>query len=57
MGTPVLAVANGVVIRTVEADTVGTKFIVIRHDNVPINGVNKTIYSGYLHLSEINIQE
>lgn len=57
IGTPVLSVANGVVIRTVESDAVGTKFIVIRHDNVPINGVNTTIYSCYLHLSEINIPE
>lgn len=57
IGTPVLSIANGVVIRTVEADAIGTKFIVIRHDNVPINWINKTIYSGYLHLSEINVQE
>ncbi len=55
--TPVLSIANGVVVRTVEADAVGTKFIVVRHDNVPVNGVNKTLYSCYLHLSEIDITE
>ncbi|MDD2693985.1 MAG: M23 family metallopeptidase [Candidatus Gracilibacteria bacterium] len=57
IGTPVLSMANGVVIRTVEADATGNKFIVVRHDNVPLNGVNQTLYSSYLHLSEILIPE
>ena len=37
IGTPVLSIANGVVIRTIEADAVGTKLVVIRHNNVPVN--------------------
>lgn len=36
IGTPVLSIANGVVIRTTEADASGNKFVVIRHENVPI---------------------
>lgn len=57
LGTPVLAIANGVVIRTVEADLSGNKFVVIRHDNVPFEGKNVTLYSGYLHLSQILVTE
>lgn len=45
IGTPVLSIANGVVIRTVEADATGNRLIVVRHDNVPINGRIQTIYS------------
>ncbi len=57
IGTPVLAIANGVVVRTVESDTTGSKYIVIRHDGVPLNGKTQNLYSGYLHLSEITVQE
>lgn len=57
IGTPVLSIANGVVVRTVEADASGDKFIVVRHDNVPMDGEKKTIYSWYLHLSEILVRE
>jgi len=57
IGTPVLSIANGVVVRTIEADATGNKIVVIRHDNVPINGKTETIYSWYLHLSEILVTE
>lgn len=57
MGTPILSIANGVVIRTLEADATGNKIIVIRHDNVPMNGKKVTLYSGYLHLSQILVTE
>ncbi len=57
IGTPVLSIANGVVVRTMETDATGNRFVVIRHDNVPINGKMQNIYSGYLHLSEISVQE
>lgn len=57
IGTPVLSIANGVVVRAVESDATGNKFVVIRHDNVPINWKIQNIYSGYLHLSEINVSE
>lgn len=55
--TPVLAIANGVVVRTIEADLTGNKFVVLRHDNVPWNGKTTTLYSWYLHLSQINVTE
>ena len=57
MGTPVLSIANGVVVRTTEADATGNKFVVIRHENVPYNGTITTLYSGYLHLSQITVTE
>lgn len=57
IGTPVLSIANGVVVRAVEADASGNKFVVIRHENVPYNGKTVDLYSGYLHLSEIVVAE
>jgi murein DD-endopeptidase MepM/ murein hydrolase activator NlpD len=57
IGTPVLAIANGVIIRTVEADATGCRYIVVRHDWVPLNWKKQNLYSGYLHLSEITVQE
>lgn len=57
IGTPVLSIANGVVVRAVEADSTGNKFVVIRHDDVPVNGKTEDIYSSYLHLSEISVRE
>ena len=57
MGTPVLSIANGVVVRTVEADATGCRFVVIRHEGVTINGKKQNVYSGYLHLSEITVRE
>ena len=57
IGTPVLSIANGVVVKTVEADPTGNKYIVVRHDHVPLNGEITTLYSAYLHLSSINIAE
>jgi murein DD-endopeptidase MepM/ murein hydrolase activator NlpD len=57
IGTPVLAVANGVVVRAIEADAVGTKFIVIRHDGINIGWRIQSVYSAYLHLSTIEIRE
>lgn len=57
IGTPVLSIANGVVVRAVEADATGNRFVVIRHEGVPVNGRAQNIYSGYLHLSEITVRE
>lgn len=56
-GTPVRNIANGVVVKTNHGDSTGNKYITIRHDNVPVNWKNTTIYSNYLHLSEINVTE
>ncbi len=57
IGTPVLSIANGVAVRVVNGDATGNKFVVIRHDDVPVDGVRKTLYSGYLHLSEMLVRE
>ena len=57
IGTPVLSIANWVVIRTIDGDSTWAKHIVIRHDNVPYNGKIVTLYSVYTHLSEIVIWE
>lgn len=56
IGTPVLSIANGVIVRTVEADATWNRFIVVRHDIVT-GGEKKTYYSCYLHLSEISVRE
>lgn len=57
LGTPVLSIANGVVIRVNQWDATGNRYVVIRHDNVPYNGTRWTLYSSYLHLSEIVVGE
>lgn len=57
IGTPVLSIANGVITRISEWDSTGNKFIVVRHDNVEINGKKTNLYSWYLHLSEILVRE
>ena len=36
IGTPVLSIANGVVVRTVEADATGNKFVVVRHEGITL---------------------
>jgi murein DD-endopeptidase MepM/ murein hydrolase activator NlpD len=53
IGTPVVSVANGVVIKVKNTDTGDGKYVIIRHDNIDVNGVKETLYSGYEHLSEI----
>ncbi len=57
IGTPVLSIANGVIVRANEADATGNKYIVVRHDQVNLNGKKTSLYSGYLHLSEILVNE
>ncbi len=47
-GTPVFAIANGIVVKSKTQSTGYGQHIVIRHDNVPEYG---TIYSSYSHLS------
>lgn len=53
IGTPVVSVANGVVVKVKNTDTGDGKYVIIRHDNIDVNGVKETLYSGYEHLSEI----
>jgi murein DD-endopeptidase MepM/ murein hydrolase activator NlpD len=57
IGTPVLSIANGVVVRVVEADSTGNRFIVVRHDGIMVDGKSTSLYSGYLHLSEALTKE
>jgi murein DD-endopeptidase MepM/ murein hydrolase activator NlpD len=53
-GTPVYAVANGVVEKTVQKYTGFGKYIVIKHPNVPlVGGGRDTLFSSYAHLSKI----
>lgn len=53
-GTPVRSIANGVVVKLRDsADGVG-KYVVVRHDNVPVGGGRETLYSAYLHLESVN---
>lgn len=53
IGTPVVAIANGVVVRVKDVETGDGKYVVIRHDNIDVNGQKETLYSAYEHLSEI----
>ncbi|MDD2891676.1 MAG: peptidoglycan DD-metalloendopeptidase family protein [Candidatus Gracilibacteria bacterium] len=53
LGTPVMAIANGVVVKVKNIDTGDGKYVIIRHDNVDMNGEKDTLYSGYGHLSDI----
>lgn len=58
IGTPVLAVANWVVIKVKITESWDGKYVVIRHDNVKIwDNSEETLYSAYEHLSEISIEE
>ncbi len=60
MGTPVMAIANGKVVKT---STQGTGFghhVVIKHPNVPDPenpGKLTTLYSAYNHMDRIDVQE
>ena len=51
--TPVLSIANWVVIKTKHAENWDWKYVIIRHDNVNVDWSIETLYSNYLHLSEI----
>ncbi len=51
-GTPVFAIANGIVVKSITQSTGYGQHIVIRHDSVPNYG---TVYSSYSHLSNRNV--
>lgn len=53
IGTPIVSIANGVVIKVKNTESGDGKYVIIRHDNVDIDGGKETLYSGYEHLSEI----
>lgn len=59
-GTPVYAIANGVVTKVSEQSTGFGKHIVVRHDNAPSlsnTSSKETLYSSYSHLGEVLIAE
>ncbi|EKD92872.1 MAG: hypothetical protein ACD_28C00317G0032 [uncultured bacterium] len=59
-GTPVYAIANGVVDRVSYGDSGFGNLIVLQHDDFPSPdnpSVHETIYSDYAHLSQIKVQE
>lgn len=57
IGTPVLSIANWVVIKVKNTESWDGKYVVIRHDNVKIGNNIETVYSAYEHLSEIATEE
>ena len=52
-GTPVLSIANGVVVKALEKTTGYGKHVVIKHVGVPQYG---TLYSSYSHMSKLNVK-
>jgi len=40
-------------VKVKDTETGDGKYVIIRHDNVDMNGTKETLYSGYEHLSEI----
>ncbi|MBI5413919.1 S-layer homology domain-containing protein [Candidatus Peregrinibacteria bacterium] len=56
-GTPVFAVANGIVDRANAEDKGGFgKYIILEVPNAPVNGDIETIYIAYAHLSQVIVQ-
>lgn len=53
IGTPVVSIANGVVVKVKNTESGDGKYVIIRHDDVDLDGTKETLYSGYEHLSEI----
>lgn len=57
LGTPVLAIANGVVVKANDKETADGKYVVLRHDDVPApGGGTMTLYSNYLHLESLSVE-
>lgn len=51
LGTPVMAVANGVVTKAVNTESADGKYVTIRHDGIAYDGrTSASYYSSYLHL-------
>ncbi|EKD66785.1 MAG: peptidase M23 [uncultured bacterium (gcode 4)] len=53
IGTPVLSIANWVVIKVKNTVSWDWKYVVIRHDNINYNWTVQSLYSSYEHLSDI----
>lgn len=57
IGTPVLSIANWVVIKVKNTETWDGKYVVIRHDNVKTINWIETVYSWYEHLNDIFVEQ
>lgn len=55
IGTPVYAIANGIVEKADSGNGGFGKHIVIQHPNIPTDYGTDTLYSGYAHLSEVSV--
>jgi murein DD-endopeptidase MepM/ murein hydrolase activator NlpD len=54
LGTPVVALANGVVVKVKNTEGSDGKYIIIRHDNIVFDGrVKSSYYSSYLHMDNL----
>lgn len=52
IGTPVLSIANGVIVKVKSSEGADGKYVVIRHEIKNAQGEMERLYSSYLHLSE-----
>lgn len=58
LGTPVMAIANGVITKVVNAENADGKYVIIRHDSIGYDGrVVASYYSSYLHLESASVTE
>ncbi len=58
LGTPVMAIAHGIVTKVVSTENADGKYVVIRHDAVSFNGnPPASYYSSYLHLESVHVAE
>ncbi|MDD2745787.1 MAG: peptidoglycan DD-metalloendopeptidase family protein, partial [Candidatus Gracilibacteria bacterium] len=58
LGTPVMALANGVITKVVNTENADGKYVIIRHDSVSYDGrVVASYYSSYLHLEIASVTE
>lgn len=55
--TPILSIANWVVIKVKNTETWDWKYVVIRHDDIDLWSWKETLYSSYEHLSDIFVEE
>lgn len=56
LGTPIHAIANGVVVRTKEDAGGDGMYVVVRHDAVPYNGQSLQMFSSYLHVADVGVK-
>lgn len=57
IGTPIFAVANGVVVKYGKGNTGFGNHVCLKHPNVPTANGKQTLYSCYAHLSELSVAD